>query len=149
VQFDYPATVRFRCKKCGICCGNTKEKTRHVLLLKNEVEQIAKTTLQPITQFATKIKDAEPYSYEMKKRAEDGKCIFLENNLCTIYSIRPLICRFYPFELTWRSEKYNFHFTNECIGIGKGTILHKDFFKKLLSLAVTRHREVEHPSRKR
>ena len=149
MQFDYPATVKFLCTKCGICCGDTKEKTRHVLLLKTEVEQISKATLQPTTQFAVKIKDAEPYSYEMKKRAEDGKCIFLKNNLCTIYSIRPLICKFYPFKLTWHSEKYNFHFTEECIGIGKGRILREDFFKKLLSLALTRHREVKDPSKKR
>ena len=77
MQFDYPATVKFLCTKCGICCGDTKEKTRHVLLLKTEVEQISKATLQPTTQFAVKIKDAEPYCFEMKKKAEDGKCIFL------------------------------------------------------------------------
>jgi Fe-S-cluster containining protein len=143
VKFNYPDAVRFRCVKCGICCGDTEEKNRHVLLLTPEAEQIAKTTLQPTAQFAVKIKDAEPYSYEMKKRAEDGKCVFLENNLCTIYAVRPLICRFYPFELkSSRDGKYRFLFTEECPGIGKGRMLSGGYFRKMFRLARAKHRQI-------
>jgi Fe-S-cluster containining protein len=134
--------MRFRCKKCGICCGDTKEKTRHVLLLSSEAEQIAKVTMQSISKFAVKIEDRAPYSYEMKKRAEDGKCIFLENNRCTIYSLRPLICRFYPFELKMpQSRKYMFFFTEECPGINKGRMLGENYFRKLFELARVKHRQ--------
>ncbi|MBN1244687.1 YkgJ family cysteine cluster protein, partial [Candidatus Bathyarchaeota archaeon] len=137
-----PTTVRFRCIKCGICCGDTKEKTRHILLLTPEAEQIAKTTLQPTTQFAVKIKDTEPYSYEMKKRAEDGKCVFLENDRCKIYSVRPLICRFYPFELkSSHGGKHSFLFTEECPGISKGGILSEGYFRKMFRLARAKHRQ--------
>jgi Fe-S-cluster containining protein len=142
VKFNYPDAVRFRCVKCGICCGDTKEKTRHVLLLKPEAEQIAKATSQTTTQFAVKINDAEPYGYEMKKKAEDGKCVFLENDRCTIYSVRPLICRFYPFELNSRGGKYSFFFTEECPGIGKGGILSEGYFRKMFRLARAKHRQV-------
>ncbi|HEX7627682.1 MAG TPA: YkgJ family cysteine cluster protein [Candidatus Methanoperedens sp.] len=31
------------------------------------------------------------------KRSDEEKCIFYRNDLCTIYSCRPLICRCYPF----------------------------------------------------
>jgi hypothetical protein len=68
MSFNYPVAVRFQCLKCGICCGDTKEKTRHILLLRTETEQIAATTLQPISEFTVKIKNKTPYSYEMKKR---------------------------------------------------------------------------------
>ena len=142
VNFEYPATVRFRCTKCGICCGDTKEKTRHILLLKPEAEQIVKTTSQPIPTFAEKIKNRAPYVYEMRKTAEDGKCIFLKNNRCTIYPLRPLICRFYPFELkTAYNGNYTFLFTNECPGINKGRILSETYFKKIFQLAQAKHRQ--------
>ena len=142
MKFDYPAAVRFRCVKCGICCGDTKEKTRHILLLSPEAEQVSKTTLQPTSRFAVKINSTEPYTYEMKKR-EDGKCVFLENNHCTIYAVRPLICRFYPFELkSLGDKKYQFLFTKECPAIGKGRLLSEGYFRKMFRLARARHRRV-------
>ena len=143
MRFNYPVEVRFQCVNCGICCGDTKEKTRHILLLKPEAEQISKGTLQPTTQFAVKIDNGKPYCYEMKKRTEDRKCVFLENDLCTIYLFRPLICRFYPFELDSRSGKYSFHFTEECPGIGEGGILAVEYFTKMLCLALDRHKQAE------
>jgi Fe-S-cluster containining protein len=131
MNFDYPASMRFRCIKGGICCGGTKEKTRHILLMRTEAEKIAKTTLQPISGSTVKIKDKVPYSYEMKK-IEDGKCNFLENNCCTIYTMKPLICRFYPFELKIaHSRKYTFLYTSECSSIKKDLILSKNYFRKL------------------
>ena len=141
VKFDYPAAVSFRCAKCGICCGDTKEKTRCILLLTPEAEQISKTTSQPTSQFAVKIEGREPYRYEMKKRVEDGKCVFLENDRCTIYSVRPLICRFYPFELNSCGGKYSFRFTEECPGIGKGRVLGEEYFRKMFRLARAKHRQ--------
>jgi Fe-S-cluster containining protein len=137
MDFNYPTAVHFQCTKCGICCGDTKQKTRHILLLKTETEQIATATSQPTSQFTTKIKKKAPYSYEMKK-TKDGKCIFLKNNRCTIYAARPLICRFYPFELKiTHSGKHTFLYTTECPGINKGPILSKNYFRKLLRLART------------
>jgi Fe-S-cluster containining protein len=142
MSFNYPVAVRFQCVKCGICCGDTKEKTRHILLLRTEAKQIAKATLQPILEFTVKIKDKAPYSYEMKK-TEDGKCIFLENNCCIIYTVRPLICRFYPFELKIaHSGKYMFLYTPECPGINKGPILSKNYFRKLFQLARAKSRQI-------
>jgi Fe-S-cluster containining protein len=142
VKFNYPPAVRFHCVKCGICCGDTEEKTRRILLLKPEAEQISKTILQPTSRFALKIKGAEPYSYEMKKTMDDGKCVFLKNDRCTIYKVRPLICRFYPFELKSSSDgKYQFLFTEECPGVGKGRVLGEGYFRKMFSLALAKHRQ--------
>ncbi len=140
MNFNYPTAVRFRCIKCGTCCGDTQEKTRHILLLRAEAEQIAKTTMQPIFKFAVKIKGKAPYIYEMKKR-ENGKCVFLENAHCTVYPLRPLICRFYPFELKV-SNRGNpvFLYTEECPGINKGRLLNKDYFRKMFRLARAKFR---------
>ena len=138
MSFEYPVGVHFRCTKCGICCGNTQEKVRHILLLNTEAAQIAAATSQPSSEFAVKVDDRAPYSYEVKKTTEGGKCIFLKKRQCTIYSLRPLICRFYPFELRIAANrKHEFLYTDECPGIGKGKMLGKSYFRKLLQLART------------
>lgn len=135
MNFDYPAAVHFRCIKCGICCGDTREKNRHILLLETEAEQIAKATGRKISKFAAKTEGKAPYSHEMKKR-ENGKCVFLENDRCTIYFLRPLICRFYPFEMNFMiNRRYVFLYTDECPGIGKGRVRSEGYFKKMFQLA--------------
>ena len=135
-RFKHPTTLRFQCTKCGLCCGDTKETIRHVLLLLEEAEKIATVTSKPISSFANMINGKEPYTYEMKKTKEIGACFFLEDNLCTIYSFRPLICRFYPLELGKReTREYQFSYTRECPGIDKGRILRPPYFTKLFKIA--------------
>jgi Fe-S-cluster containining protein len=85
----------------------------------------------------------------MKKTAENGKCVFLEKNRCTIYSLRPLICRFYPFELKIVANgKHKFLYTEECPSIGKGKTLNKNYFDELFQLARTKTK-AEHRLNKR
>jgi len=140
-NFKHPTTVHFHCIKCGLCCGDTKERSRHVLLLLEEAEEIAAVTSKPVSVFASIVDGKEPYTYEMKK-TKNGICVFLADNLCTIYSLRPLICRFYPFELRkGESERYQFSYTRECPGIEKGRILGAQYFTKLFRLAQTRLRQ--------
>ena len=140
MNFGYPRNIRFKCVKCGICCGNTQERTRHVLLLDEEANEIAKATNQPISEFATEIEKGTPYRYEMKKTKEDGKCVFLKDNRCVIYSKRPLICRFYPFGFTNYEQQKTFYYTKECPGIGRGEALNEIDFSKLLRQANKRQR---------
>jgi Fe-S-cluster containining protein len=139
VNFTYPANLRFQCTKCGICCGDTQQKTRHILLLTCEAKEIAEKTSNTTADFCEETSGNTPYIYEMKKTS-DGKCVFLKNNNCTIYSFRPLICRFYPFELkpSAGKEKYVFDFTLECPGISLGEVLRGSDFEKLFFLAQAR-----------
>ncbi len=143
MHLKHPKNINFNCNKCGICCGDTDNKTRRILLLKPDADHIANHTNQQICTFARQTPEKNPYIYEMKKNPQDGKCIFLKNNQCTIYEQRPLICKFYPFELSTSKERhYIFKFTQECPGISKtqpqtgeeGT-LNEMYFKKLLQLA--------------
>lgn len=137
VDYTYPANVSFSCNKCGLCCGDTKIKTRHILLLESEAKNISVLSTQPIEKFAELTTEKKPYVYEMKKPSE-GKCIFLKDNQCTIYQQRPLICRFYPFELKFAQDKstHVFDFTLECPTIGKGKTLTKKDFEELFLLAI-------------
>jgi Fe-S-cluster containining protein len=136
VDFTYPADVCFQCSGCGLCCGDTAQKNRHILLLKAEAKDISEQTCLAIEQFAEPIKGKEPYIYEMKKPTS-GKCFFLKNNRCTNYEHRPLICRFYPFELKPAQDKngHIFDFTLECPAIGEGKTLTQQDFMELFKLA--------------
>jgi Fe-S-cluster containining protein len=137
VDFTYPANVLFSCSKCGLCCGDTEQKTRHILLLESEANDISAQTHQPKQAFTTKLRDTAPYMYEMKKNSQ-GKCLFLkDDNNCSIYSHRPLICRFYPFELKFLQDKnkYGFEYTFECPEIGKSKKFTKKDFEQLFILA--------------
>jgi Fe-S-cluster containining protein len=104
--------------------------------LESEAKKIASHTCQLITDFSVEIKDNNPYAYEMKKSSE-GRCVFLKDNHCRIYPLRPLICMCYPFELKFNEDKgmYNFDFTVECPGINQGKFLDKTDFKRLFVLA--------------
>lgn len=131
MSFVYPKDVRFKCERCGICCGDTRDKVRLILLLKIEARTISQKTLMGVSEFSEQIEGFEPYVYAMKK-TEEGRCIFMRDKLCSIYRVRPLICRFYPFQLQGLStDRYGFTYTNECPGIGKGTYLKRKFFEKM------------------
>jgi len=138
-DFTYPANVKFECDRCGLCCGDTKHKTRHILLLETEAQKIASNTSRPIADFAAEIGDRLPYVYEMKKTSE-GRCIHLKGGECSTYPLRPMICRFYPFELKFDDAKglYSFDFTLECPGINQGGVCCEKDFKKLFKLAKER-----------
>ena len=129
----------FECSKCGLCCGDTKEKTRRILLLELEAEAITAKTYLPKEDFTNQIANRAPYCYEMVKSCE-GKCFFLKDNHCTIYSLRPLICRFYPFELKFEQDKdqHVFNVTLECPAIGKGRLITTKDFEALFLLAKER-----------
>ena len=130
MSLKYPKNVRFLCDKCALCCGNTKKRARTILLLNVEAQRISKETKKGIGEFAQKAEGSGPYVYQMKK-TDEGKCVFLKDDLCTIYEIRPLICRCYPFELKTVGDNYIFAFTDECPRIGRGPRLKKSYFEKL------------------
>lgn len=105
-------------------------------MLKSEVELISEVVSKNVEEFAARIEKHEPYNYEMRKTAREGKCFFLTENACTIYASRPLICRFYPFQLEpTKDGEYKFFYTKECPGIFKGTQLGKEYFENLFKHA--------------
>jgi Fe-S-cluster containining protein len=133
LDFEYPKKLHFKCDKCALCCGDTEEKTRRILLMKPEADRISRETSKDVAEFADRIEGWKPYVYEMKK-ASNGKCMFLECDTCHIYGFRPLICRFYPFELKASgSGTHVFAHTHECPCIGQGPELKRDYFERLFA----------------
>jgi Fe-S-cluster containining protein len=136
MEFDYPKNVRFKCLRCALCCGDTKNRVRSILLFKIEAGRISRKTSKSLDDFAEKVEGFEPYVYRMKK-TEEGKCVFLKDSSCSIYESRPLICRFYPFQLkNIKTDRYAFECTTECPSIGKGPQLKKRFFERLFQKSI-------------
>lgn len=101
-----------------------------------EAERISNKIRKPIVDFACKTAWSEPYVFEMNKNA-DGKCVFLRDNSCSIYMMRPLICEFYPFELRAnRTNGHVFSFTDECPCIGDGPKLNGQYFERLFDKSI-------------
>jgi Fe-S-cluster containining protein len=133
MRFEYPKRIHFGCERCTLCCGDSKHRVRRILLLNIDVDRVLKSQSMDLAEFAVKIEGFEPYVFQMKKTV-DGSCVFLRDSSCSIYEARPLICRFYPFQLQNRgNDRYVFRYTEECPGIGKGPQLERRFFEELFA----------------
>lgn len=93
--------VGFSCISCGQCC--TTGYNGHVFLLDEDARKVRGShpeSLIPAPGFEL-IDDRGVFyvsGYALRVR-EDGSCIFLTDNRCTIYDDRFSICRIYPYML--------------------------------------------------
>jgi Fe-S-cluster containining protein len=137
-KISYPTNISWKCLRCGLCCQDTAGHTRRIRLLSSEASEISKRTGIPVQELVTHPSD-EPYPYEMRKK--DGKCQFLEKKVCRIYAYRPLVCRFYPFEMKSDRDWLEIRQARgTCIGVDQGRKLNKTFFRKLAAAAIGRFR---------
>ena len=91
----YERSLRFKCKRCAIYCCKLGPPD----LSKEDIEQIESAGYK-ISEF---VEDAKTLCAMKSKK--DGSCIFLrideKGNVheCSIYDVRPTLCRLYPFEV--------------------------------------------------
>ncbi|MGD0328937.1 MAG: YkgJ family cysteine cluster protein [Nitrososphaeria archaeon] len=126
---SYPH-VTWQCQRCAKCCKDHGERKRRILLTDHDMERIKEASIKE--RFCTIIKNNGPYRYQMI--LENGSCIFLSSNRCTIYNRRPLICRFYPFSMV-EDGGYIFDVDADCLGVGLGKCATKKVFTKLVKEA--------------
>ncbi|NPE31418.1 YkgJ family cysteine cluster protein [Methanococcoides sp. SA1] len=93
--------VGFECDLCGMCC--TRQFNDHVFLLEKDVEAMKQIdesliTPAPYYEFCDQKGNFYVSGYSLRTK-EDGSCVLLENNRCTIYDKRPTICSLYPYML--------------------------------------------------
>jgi len=106
------------CDSCeGACCTG---ESGYIWAKYTEIEKMADFLELTIEEFATMYLKKVKWRYSIieKKIAEENyACIFFDNNLkqCTIYSVRPLQCRTFPF---WETFKNNItEVKRECPGV--------------------------------
>lgn len=90
----YKNGLRFECTGCGKCCtgspGNVWIDETEVNLMAEHLEISKKI----FTRRYTKKRDGRLSLVETKK---DYACIFLKDNRCSIYEVRPQQCRTFPW----------------------------------------------------
>ena len=133
-KVSYPTRIYWRCQRCSECCQDTPNHLRCIRLLPMEAVEISRKASIPMEQFACETQD-RTYRYEMRK--PNGTCYFLTGDECRLYDHRPLVCRFYPFEMKNEECSLKILFAGAgCVGGGRGQRLGERFFRRLATEAI-------------
>lgn len=140
-SFKVPNTVRFRCLSCGECCKTNGR----VYLYLRDISGISKRLNLSINSFINDycefriekfIFTDKVVEYEVLSLLKNSHscCIFIENNLCSIHSFKPLQCKIAPFIDPIITNDESWHsFIKKCKGFKNGKIYHIDSIKSFLS----------------
>lgn len=100
--------IQFCCTRCGDCCRHVREA---VLLESFDAYQLAKflrqsdPSIKYVEDVLLRYATPEPLTdsgfpiYLLKVWGDDDACVFLKDNRCSIYPVRPRACRLYPLTL--------------------------------------------------
>lgn len=95
--------------KSATCCCNPDVDSP--MMLPSEVEKISKEFNINQDDFSKKIEFSKMYNdftlkdlYQMKRQKNSDACIFYKNNQCTIYEMRPLDCRIFPYDIKLEND---------------------------------------------
>jgi len=119
-RFYHNSRIRFECQPdCASCC---KISDGFVFLTDKEAVKIAKAldlSESEFLQHFTRIIDDQICLVDR----DNEYCVFLEDNMCTIYDFRPAQCRTYPFWKENLKSRSRWQLVmEECPGIGKGQV---------------------------
>ena len=119
-MFYVSEPLRFECTQCGQCCSGGG--AYHVFLKAAEAEQI-RAVLQLSRDWFWRryLQRLDSGELTVVLKA-DGRCSFLDRDgRCSVYEVRPMQCRTYPFwpeilrsKAAWRAE------AARCEGVDRG-----------------------------
>lgn len=125
--------VNFHCRLCGNCCRNLEGQLMPELLdvyrlarclrERGEVEYI-EDVYNRYTHVET-LEDCYPI-FVMNTTDAENACVFLKDGWCSIYEVRPRVCRLYPFnafpgqrgkafEFYQSMDQHSAHYTEEKV----------------------------------
>ena len=117
----YQAGLAFSCTQCGNCCSGDPG---YVWATKDEVAKISKFLGRTDGTLDRAHLRRVGLRFSLTEKP-DGDCIFLQREngkaLCSIYSVRPLQCRTWPFwDENLKSEASWQRAHQKCPGMDKG-----------------------------
>lgn len=89
----YAAGLRFRCTACGECCTGDPG---HVWLTEEEIKRMAAARGMRPFAFKRKFVRRIGKRFSLRER-ENGDCVMLEGEKCTVYEAKPTRCTTFPF----------------------------------------------------
>jgi uncharacterized protein len=84
--------IRFSCLRCGACC-----KVGFIYLKKGEADTMARSLAMPVTQFKKKYTTWLLWLGRALRWTDEGGCVFMKDEKCSIYEARPEQCRTWPY----------------------------------------------------
>ena len=110
----YRKGLHFSCIECGNCCTKTVE----------EAQDIAALFTLPYQDFIKQYCEIYDNGETLHLRSRDnGDCIFLVEERCSVYQHRPKQCRTFPFWPENLKSEYRWNLVAaECPGIGQGRL---------------------------
>ena len=120
---DIEKGIRFECQGSGNCCVS-RGTYGFVYLSKKDIKKLSigfKTTEKNFVKNYCQKTDGFIHLKELKKN--NGNCIFLKDNKCTVYKSRPIQCRTWPFwPENMNTKTWNNDIAKNCPGVGKGKV---------------------------
>lgn len=114
-------TPVFACRQCGECCRGDKG----ILVTPAEMAVLADFLGLSPEELQRRYLIASPLGPQVA--AQNGACIFLEDNRCRVHPVKPRICREWPFLPALLAHAEEFEAAKEaCPGIAEGC-RHQDF----------------------
>jgi hypothetical protein len=117
----YQDGLRFRCTRCGHCCTG---EPGHVWVDDAEMADLARFLGEPLDQFQARFTRPVGDGRSLREKA-NGDCVFYDRvQGCTVYPVRPLQCRTWPF---WESNVLSPEAWQQtcrvCPGAGQGELI--------------------------
>lgn len=118
----YAGGLRFRCTQCGNCCSGAPG---YVFLTREEIRRIAAFLGRSDGTLSARHLRRVGRRYSLTEDRRSGDCCFLKHEngkrVCSIYPVRPLQCRTWPF---WDSNLESLQAWEEasetCPGMNRG-----------------------------
>jgi len=119
----YASGLQFECTRCNQCCTG---EPGYVWVDRNRVTSIADFLAMTTREFLTRYCRRVWWRVSLKEE-DNGDCVFLTPEGCSIYPVRPEQCRTFPFwadnltsRLHWEAVRAR------CPGVGKGRLYKPD-----------------------
>jgi len=117
----YAAGLQFECQPdCGACCSNHDDYA-YVYIQSAEAERLAEFLELKLEEFLERYAAVD--EDELILRMDQPDCPFLDGSRCTVYPVRPLQCRTFPFWVeNLNSRRAWRRLARFCPGIDQGGI---------------------------
>ena len=111
----YKKGLRFGCTRCGKCCTGSPG---YVWVSDEEIVAIAEFLQLPLQEFADRYLRLVDNNFALQENPSNFDCVFLENNQCQVYSVRPKQCQTFPWwPKNLESEESWHEAASRCEGI--------------------------------
>ncbi|MFW9956793.1 MAG: YkgJ family cysteine cluster protein [Candidatus Odinarchaeota archaeon] len=148
---------QFECTKCGACC---REDSMLITVTGRDIVRIStalglspEETMRALDFYIVDDPNTIPVGLQgipspstergsafiALRKMENGECIFLKDNLCMIHTLRPIVCRSFPFVFQEKGSQRKWGLSavkQICPGLGTGPKVSEKDIEELSALVL-------------